>query len=279
MLNLLKSKKKDPGKELKSLFGDFELPSFNSTVMNVLRLLRDPESSIKDIGDQVRIDPGIHIKILQTVNSAAYGLASKISNIQHAVSLLGRSRLESIILSVAIKDSLPGTIFPYLSESRFWATSTKRASLAGALATHLHPTTKTESFTAAFLQDMAMPILMNKNKEKYSQILKNWFSNKESMLYEIEKDVLGYDHAYVGALMAEEWNLPEYLVNAVKGHHNDKENENVDPAVKLVSHLRYDDEDEIYVFKEKCVSEYHIEEQLIDEIMNKALDDAKHFMM
>ena len=221
MLAFLKKRKKNSGKELRSLLGKFELPSFNVTVMKVLSLLRDPDSSMKEIAEQVQIDPGMHVKALRTVNAAAFGLASKVSSIQHAASLLGRSRLESIVLSIAVKDALPEIQSPYLDERRFWETASERACLAGALAGCLHPSTKAESFISALLQDMAIPVIMHANRERYTVVLDQWFAERELMLDEIEKKALGYDHATIGALMAEEWDLPEHVGRAIWGHHDE----------------------------------------------------------
>ena len=277
MLKFLKSEKKDPGKELRSRLGDFELPSFNGAVMNVLRMLRDPESSIEEISGQVQMDPGMSVNALRTVNSAAFGLASKVSNIQHALSLLGRSRLEPIIMSIAVKESLPELESSYLNESRFWSTASKRACLAGVLAELLHPSTKAESFIAALLQDMAIPVLMHTDKERYLEVMEKWFSHEELRLDEIEKDAFGYDHASIGALMAAKWDLSDYVVFAVGGHHKENGDGKAEPAVKLVAHLRYDDEDCTDALKEKCRSEHGIDEHRLDEMINRAFDNAKDF--
>lgn len=277
MLKFLKLKKKDPKEHLLSLLGEFELPSFDITIMNILRLLRDPESSIKEIADQVQIDPGIHVKTLKTVNSAAFGLASKVSSIQHAVSLLGRSRLESIILSVAVKDSLPVIKSSHMDETSFWTIAAKRANLACALAVRLHPATKAETYTAALLQDMAIPVIMISNQGKYSKVLERWATEKNQQLNEIEEEILGYDHATIGALMAEEWQFPKSLVHSVAGHHQENEEDTVDPAVSLVSHFRYDNEDGIHVLKEKCISEFEMSENLVNSIIEDALKNVSNF--
>jgi HD-like signal output (HDOD) protein len=38
-------------------------------------------------------------------------------------------------------------------------------------------------------------------------------------LEEAERDVLGYDHAATGGLLAERWNLPQEIVDAISQHH------------------------------------------------------------
>ncbi len=270
MFKFLKRKDTRPGEELRSMLGKVKLPSFNITVMNVLQMLRDPDSSMHDIGNQVQVDPGMNVKVLRTVNSAAYGLASKIGNIHHAVSMLGRSRLESIILSVAVRDTLPDVNSMYINEARFWAVAETRASLARALAGHLHPVTKAEAFTAALLQDMAVPVIISVKKEAYLSVLEKWRVDRESKLHVLEQEAFGYDHALIGGLMAEEWGLPQYLIDALNGHHEESDNSKVEPAVRLVSCLRYDSDEGIDQVKDKCVSEFDMDVQLAEQIIEEA---------
>ncbi len=275
MFKFLKRKDTRPGEELRSMLGKVKLPSFNVTVMNVLQMLRDPESSMHDIGDQIQVDPGMNVKVLRTVNSAAYGLVSKIGNIHHAVSMLGRSRLESIILAVAVKDTLPDINSQYINEAQFWAVAEKRAGIARAFAGHLHPATKAESFTAALLQDMAVPVIISAKKEEYLSVLEKWRADSSLKLNVLEQEAFGYDHAVIGGLMAEEWGLPQYLIDALSDHHDESDDSKADPAVRLVSCLRYDGDEGMAQLKEKCVLEYGIDEQLADQLIEETLSDSE----
>ncbi len=221
------------------------------------------------------MDPGMHVKILRLVNSAAFGLARKVSNLGHAVTLLGRARIETMVLSLAVMDSLPLPHNPCMSSSRFWLVATKRAGLARMLALHLHAATQAECFTAALLQDIGIPLLSTAKEDTYCPLLEQWNSNPSLELISAEKELLGYNHAQVGAVIAEYWGLPDYLINAIGGHHGSTETD-VDPAVKLVSHLRYNDEDdgrgEII---SACWEEYHVEEELVRNMIEKAFEDAE----
>ena len=85
--------------------------------------------------------------------------------------------------------------------------------------------------------------------------------------------------AAIGALMAEEWNLPEQVVQAIKGHHGENGDGSAEAAVKLVSHLRYLDDDKVSALKDKCVAEYHMDAHRLDEMIQKALEDASQFRM
>ena len=115
MLNIFKKQKKSSANDLQNILGSYELPSFPATVMNVLTALRDPDFSMTSVAKQLEGDPGLHVKILKTVNSSAFGLSSRVMNLHRAVALLGRSRLETIVLSQAVHSVLPNVNVPYFN--------------------------------------------------------------------------------------------------------------------------------------------------------------------
>ncbi len=275
MLNFFKRRKKDPKAELEELFKDYELPSFPAAVMNILTALRNPDFSMNKVSKILEGDPGLHVKVLKTVNSAAFGLSKRVSNIHHAVTLLGRSRLETIVLSQAVNKTLPEVNYPFFNMRQFWLTSARRASLARVLANHIHPVSEVEAFTSGLLQDMALPILVTIKTREYEKIMQSWANDKESDLTAIEKEHLGYDHSYVGALIAEKWDLPDYLINAIAGHHNSDEIQ-VDPAVELVSHIRGDTvEDMAEKLADICVEKYGMNKETVIDMVKTAFEDAE----
>ena len=74
-----------PAQALKAALGDFQLPTFPKVVMDAMRLLRDPNSSLCQIGERISADPGTSVKILNVANSAAYARATQYvaSSTQH----------------------------------------------------------------------------------------------------------------------------------------------------------------------------------------------------
>ena len=126
MLNIFKKSKTGLKEELRKLLNGYEVPSFSSTVMGVLSILRDPESSMTEIAEQIEVDPGMHVKVLRTVNSAAFGLSTRVVNVPHAITLLGRSRLESLVLSVVVQDALASALENWAMSRRFEPVSSRR---------------------------------------------------------------------------------------------------------------------------------------------------------
>ena len=66
-----------------------DIPAMPNVVIKALNLVRDPDSSIKDLGDIISYDQSLSIKVLNLVNSAYYGFAQQISSITRALALLG----------------------------------------------------------------------------------------------------------------------------------------------------------------------------------------------
>ncbi|MCK4546527.1 MAG: HDOD domain-containing protein [Candidatus Eisenbacteria sp.] len=277
MLTLLKRRKRNPRAELRELLGRYDLPSVSPTVINLLSLLRDPETHMSEVASRVEMDPGLTVRILRLINSAALGLSTQVSNLQHAVGLLGRSRLESLVLTFAAADQIPSRM-ECMETGWFWGAAARRATLARVLAQHMHAATQAEAFTAGLLLDIAVPVLAGVDSEGYATLLDQLHANDEARLDDLERELFGFDHATVGALMAEDWGLPEYLVKAIGGHHGDNAESGADPAVRLVSFAKYSPEnDGAEAIKKAAENEFGIEEFLIEEMIARSFADAEQF--
>ena len=264
---------KDPKAEIKKLIGDFELPPFSDIVMRSLSLLRDPESSLNAIGEVINYDPALVTSIFKMVNSAAFGLVRHVDNISQAVALLGRARLESIVLAHAVKQSLPKVDEPWFSMSSFWDLAVKKATLARHIAQKFHPATSTQSFTAGMLQDVGMVVFASEKKKEYGEVIKMWKTNDNLKLIDIETNTFKFDHQNLGKLMAEDWMLPEHLIGSISGHHQD----GVEPAIKIASYLTDNNlEKSSELVITKIIKEFGISIEEATEILEGALEDAKN---
>jgi len=276
--NFFKRKKKeDPRAELKKLVGNYEIPTFPNTVMTVLEMLRNPDTSLNTIGEQMQLDPGMHVKMLRMVNSAAFGLATKVSNIRHAVTITGRARLESVILSFAVSDNIPAKM-ECMPEKSFWLAASRRACLAKLLARKLNPATVSECFTAGLLQDMAIPILAQVNRKTYTGLMRKWHAAPNTNLISLERDIFGYDHAAIGGLMATSWGLPDFLINAIAGHHDFGSASPSPLSVRLASIIRYYEGQENTELLTKAIAKVcKIDLPLATKIVDRAFTEADEF--
>jgi HD-like signal output (HDOD) protein len=275
MLGIFTKRSADPRAELKAMLGDYELPSFRTTVMETLRLLRDENATAHDIAVQIELDPGIQMKVLRAVNAAAFGLPTKVSSILHAINLLGRSRLEPLVLTAAVKDSLPPGHAAGFDGASFWQHSALRAMAARGFAKALHAGTQEEAFAAGLLLDMAVPVLVASKGPTYVEAYLP--DESASGLVGREEAILGYNHTTVGRLIAEAWEPPDYLCDAIELHH-DLDAEGAEAGIRLAGLIRDQDRpegmDHVVATAESL---FGLSGENAAEIMAQALKDASHF--
>ncbi len=236
MFGWLKKKTANPKKALRNALKDSSLPPFPGATMRVLSQLRDPGTPVSEIGTTLQNDPGLSVSLLRTVNSAAFSLRSPVQNVSHAVSLLGRSQVESLVLATSVSQVINNTA-KTLDQAAFWRGASRRAATARALADLLHPATAAESFSAALLQDMAIPMIAEAQAEAYAPLLRAWQEDQVDLMA-LEREAFHWDHAEVASWMCHEWQFPEQLTVSIAGHHpGDSSIPIAPPAISLSADL------------------------------------------
>ncbi len=236
MFGFLKRKRIDPKQELKRALGSADLPTFPNIIMELLDKVRDETIDLRTLADLVATDPGLSVNLLKTVNSAAFSLRHRVRNVHHAVTLLGRNRLESLLLALSVRQNIPNP--KGFDAQRFWEVSAQRAVTARALAEMLHPSTQYESFTGALLQDMAVPLLYQHRAQEYAPLFDH-AHNTGDQLPSLEQNAFGWNHAEVASWICDTWKFPETLAFAISAHHDPLHQLEQDApvAVQLVSFL------------------------------------------
>ena len=277
MLNIFKKKQIDPKEQMKAVLGEYQLQSFPVIVMNALEKVRDADASNPEISELVATDPGLSVRLLTTVNSAAYALRHKVSNVDHAVSLMGRGELESVLISMAVHEVMPADNIPGFDAHRFWGAAARRAALARGLADLIDPSSRSESFTAALLQDMAIPILAQQRADDYAPVLERWHANGAD-LAALEREAFGWDHATVAMWMCDDWGFPDRIAEAIGAHHGTVDDELVAlPAVSLVSVLREQDDatSGVEQLVENACGNYNLPEEQVIELVDSSFAAAE----
>ena len=206
------------GPDFASILGDYEPPSFPMFITQALDALADPDSDMASIATIVQQDPGASARVLRVVNSAGFGLRSTATNVHQAATLLGRNQLEALLISIGARSVLPDPPAENgFDHSRFWATSSRRATLASLIAARIDPTRQSENFTAALLQDMGIPVLVSR-EARYGDVLAQWHA-EDADLATLEQEVFGWHHGEVAAWLGERWDFPEHYLDLLRLHH------------------------------------------------------------
>jgi putative nucleotidyltransferase with HDIG domain len=157
--------------------------------------------------------------VLQMSNSAALGYSRTCSTVYDAIMHIGLSRLKTILLASTTTDLMKRGLSGYrLGEGELWHHSLVTAVAAEWLAQALRYPNPEEAYVSGLLHDMGKLLLDQFVLTNYSMIV--FYVQRDQLpLWQVEEKLIGIDHARVGGLMAEHWNFPVHLVDAIRFHH------------------------------------------------------------
>jgi len=197
-----------------------EIPPLPNVAMRVIRMADDPNTGPRDIAAVVSSDVALATRVMRIANSAYYGMARKVTTLNEAVLLLGLKAMRSLAVAAAAYDTLKAEASGYnLAAGELWRHSISCAIASQVIAQKTRKIAPEEAFVAGLLHDVGKVILSLYVAQQFQAILA-LVELEQIPFSEAERTVLGFDHAEVGARIAEKWNLPDPLCAAIAGHHH-----------------------------------------------------------
>lgn len=209
-----------------------DLPTLPDILNRVSSVINDPNSSAADLANVVSNDGSLSAKLLRLANSPAYGFSRKISDIQHAIALIGFKETQALAISVSVFDQLNNKAdFDYKGH---WNHSLSCATLAKMISLHLKVGGMETAFIGGLLHDVGKVLLAMtmRGKQERADVL---HSSTGVTRLEAEQKVLGITHAEVGYLLGEHWLLPSIVASAIRYHHSPE----LEPEPKVPSYIIY----------------------------------------
>ena len=196
------------------------LPGMPAIVQQILITVNDPDFEFRDVVKLVRMDQGITADVLRICNSPYYGLHTKMSSLEQAISYLGANQIVEIVLSSKVVGHYKKAQYGYrLPQGELWRHSMATALLSQKIGERLKFGDLPTLFTGALLHDLGKLILSEYVGEQFDEI-EALVRDHNMSFVEAERKVLGVDHALLGAAVARKWNLPEPISYAIAFHHN-----------------------------------------------------------
>ena len=201
------------------------LPSLSTTAAKVLETCNNPAASPNDLNRVISLDLVLTGQGLKLINSAYYSLPHPISSLTRAIIMLGINTVKNLVLSFAILQHMRNKrTFPALCVEDFWAHSLCVGVTAKCLAAAkgVSFVDQEEFFVGGLLHDLGKIPLNHLFPEKCIQALDK-AKRSQRALFHAEGAVFGIDHAAVGGMIAEKWQLSPALVQTLSFHHRPEE--------------------------------------------------------
>jgi len=185
----------------------------------VMELLDDPDCGTADLSEIICHEPALTANVLKLANSAYFGLPGKIEDARQAIVYLGMDQVVDLILLVSCSKSFNGSHEGYgLDTGKLWESAVSAAIIASDLANLKGIKPSSLAFTGAFLRDIGKVVL-----DRYVQTgIESILALVKSLgisFKDAERRVLGYDHAQIGAMLAEKWHFPPSLQCILRCYH------------------------------------------------------------
>ena len=201
--------------ETAQLIKTIGIPPCPAVLVEFTAETRKDEPDVRRLSHLINKDVALAAAVLKTVNSPFYGLAKKARTVQDALILLGLRQAGRLVSGLMLRQAFASSQSPAMAE--FWDSSAKIALVSGYLARELGAAKLDEAHTFALFRDCGIPVLLIRYPE-YEQLLAMTRSENERRRTEIERSRYGFDHAAVGATLAQSWHLPPETWQAIKAH-------------------------------------------------------------
>ena len=213
-----------------------ELPAMPSSITEVISACDDQDMTVGQLSQVVLRDQSLTANILKLANSSFYGHARRVTTVTEAVVLLGFSAIKSLAISSHTSRLLSGGLPGYgLKQGELWRHSISVAFTARKLAVEAQLAPVEEAFVAGLLHDIGKSILSSYMENAFDEVTRI-AQERRIPFHEVEVELLGFDHAELGAQIAAAWNFPPDLEEAIRFHH-DPHGATLKPGLSHCVHL------------------------------------------
>ena len=194
--------------------GKLVLPAMPTTASKVMECLeagthQDRAASL------LEQDPVLALEVLRLANSASFGTRARVESISHAMTLLGATRLRSLLVTASARQV-------FISRNRtirdlttvLWNHSVGVATVARQIAVRAAFPDKEAPYMAGLMHDIGKPIvaihLLDLERSVSRSVQDHWIEPNEWL------NIVNEVHRPIGNAVAKAWNMSPEICKAIK---------------------------------------------------------------
>ncbi|MEJ2639131.1 MAG: HDOD domain-containing protein [Desulfosarcinaceae bacterium] len=197
-----------------------KLPEAPTIVLKLNHVIADPQASADDVAQIVGTSPSLTALILRIVNSAAFGLPTRVDRISRAVTLLGTREISALAMGVSVMKAFMDISRDLIDMEAFLRHSLACATISRYLAALSNSSQTEQLFIAGLLHDIGKLILLKYFPQEIKALFQiTWANNYRGPFYAVEKAAIGRTHAQLAGQLLKKWQFPIPLQHMVRHHH------------------------------------------------------------
>jgi len=196
------------------------IPPLPSVAHELIHALGDETISSRKVSEIAAKDPVLVGKLLQLVNSSFFGLSQEVNSIGRAIVLLGFNSVKNFVLQSQLSKIVPKVDKEIFPVDDFWVHSLATSVCAYHLSSGIADIQQSVLSTVGLLHDIGKLAMAFYKPEKFREYVELTSEDHFEPSIIFEEQVFGVNHALVGALLVESWELPDYIRSVILYHHH-----------------------------------------------------------
>lgn len=186
--------------------------------LRLQQTIDDPLHTREQVAEIIAYDPSLSARVLRIANSSYYSFPREIETVASAVGIIGELELRNLVLATSVVGSMNALNYKGVDIDEFWLHSLRCGITARLIARSVGGYNPEVLFLAGILHDLGILIIYQHDMALAAAVSRH-IDDKHQLRDQAEREVLGFDHAEVGALLIEAWGLPEELSELTRCHH------------------------------------------------------------
>ncbi len=197
------------------------MPPFPKVAQQVMKLLADPNTTASQLAEVIQYDQAITVNVLKICNAAYFSLPRKVSSLDEGLVVIGHDILKDIIITSSSARFFKGEVGKGydLGSGELWRHSVASGIMGKLLVKNVSDIDSSSVFTTALLHDIGKRLLSSFVSDDFEAIVTKVERGNYSFC-EAEQEVIGVDHAELGAMIFAKWDFPHEMAEAVRHHHD-----------------------------------------------------------
>ena len=195
--------------QLRSL--NIDIPAQPEALVKLSLLLAEDVVNLHAVSGLIASDMALASAMLKAVNSSLYGLHSRVTSVQQAITYLGTREVASVTFERGLR-----AVFPPAPELEpMWERAGVRGLLMGRIGQALN-VDPWAAHSAGLFEECGKAVLFRHATERYRPMLVQAADDEELLL--LEHAEFGVSHDALGAALCESWGLAPHAVASVRFH-------------------------------------------------------------
>lgn len=201
--------------------------------LRLQQIIDDPLHTREQVAEILAYDPSLSARVLRIANSSYYSFPREIETVASAVGIIGELDLRNLVLATSVVGSMNALNYKGVNIDEFWLHSLRCGITARLIARSVGGFNPEVMFLAGILHDLGILVIYQHDMALAAAVSRH-IDEKHQLRDQAEREVLGFDHAEVGALLIEAWGLSEELSELTRCHHQYQlAQQNKHPALML----------------------------------------------